>query len=185
MRKFHRTASVFTMIFAVFATFNVEAALENKKDDVSTLIVTGYSLHSRLLADLLQFHTKQPVIFITRPDAKEVLFVPAQKNDVDSKPLKVASGEFHNFVNFVHPKQVVLLGEQKFIPKFYKEVINPNIKSYALNDKDWMIIATKCEELFGIGGLANKYQAELRKLARGGANLGSKQVSEPQLVLPQ
>ena len=109
MRKFYKTASLFAVVFAVFASTSLEAALENKKNDVSTLIVTGYSLHSRLLADLLQFYTKQPVIFITQPDAKEVLFVPAQRKGVDAKPLRVSSGEFHNFVNFAHPKQVVFL----------------------------------------------------------------------------
>ena len=185
MRKFRKTASLLAMVFAVFTTTKVEAALENNKNDVSTLIVTGYSLHSRLLADLLQFYTKQPVVFITQPDAKEVLFVPAQKKEVKAKPLKVSSGEFHNFVNFAHPKQVVLLGEEKYIPSFYKEVINPNIQTYSLADKDWVIIATQCEELFGISGLAEKYKAELRKLARGGANLGSQQIREPQLVLPK
>jgi hypothetical protein len=175
---------VFTLLFVVRP--QAEAAIENKKGDVSTLIVTGYSLHSRLLADLLQFHTKQPVIFITSPDAKEVLFVAAQMKDVPpQKPLRVSASEFHNFVNFAHPKQVVLLGEEKFIPKHYREVLNPSITIYALSDKDWKIIATQCEELFGIDGLAAKYQAELDRLARGGANVGTQQAREPQIVLPK
>jgi len=186
MRNLLKVSTIF--VFALFFVVRpqAEAAIENKETDVSTLIVTGYSLHSRLLADLLQFHTKQPVVFITSPNAKEVLFVPAQRKDVPAqKPLKVSAAEFHNFVNFAHPKQVVLLGEEKFIPKHYRDVLNPNIKTYALTDKDWKIIATQCEELFGISGLAAKFQAELDRLARGGANIGTQESREPQIVLPK
>ncbi|WDE96722.1 hypothetical protein PQO03_01930 [Lentisphaera profundi] len=188
MRNLLKVSAVFVFMLVFVVRPQAQAAIENKDDDVTTLIVTGYSLHSRLLADLLQFHTKQPVVFITRPDAKEVLFVPAQKNTNPAPPqtpIKISASEFHNFVNFAHPKQVVLLGEERFIPKHYRDVINPNIKTYALTDKNWTIIATQCEELFGIKGLAKKYQAELDRLARGGANVGSPQASEPRIVMPK
>ncbi len=182
MRNFFRITFLASMVFALnpFAS----AAIENNEDDVTTVIVTGYSLHSRLLADLLQFYTKQPVVFITRPDAKEVMFVAAPRDGVENPPIKVAAGEFHNFINFAHPKQVVLLGEEKFIPKFYKDSVNPAIDTYVLNDKNWRIIAAQCEELFGISGLAKKYDEELNRLARGGAIVEQERAPEPKLVIP-
>jgi len=177
--------SLVVLLLGFVVSIPTHAALKNSKTDVDTVIVTGYSLHSRLLADMIQYHTGQPIIYITGASKKNLFFVPA-RNWKQGQPMTLTTSDYHNFINFVHPKQVVFIGSDKFVPEFFKKSVNKNIPMYSIKDNDWLMNAVLAEELFGISKLTEAYEKELEKLARGGVPVSLRKggKSEPKMVVP-
>ena len=173
------------LLFSFCVVAPSHAALKNSRTDVDTVIVTGYSLHSRLLADMIQYHTGQPIIYITGGKEKKLFFVPA-RNWKQGEAMPLPTSEYHNFINFAHPKQVVFIGNDKFVPEFFKKSVNKNIPTYSIKDNDWLMNAVLAEELFGVSKLTESFEAELKKLARGGVpiSLSKGESSEPKMVVP-
>ncbi|MEN9359119.1 MAG: hypothetical protein RL095_654 [Verrucomicrobiota bacterium] len=175
----------------VLAASTAAAAIKNDEKTISTVIVTGNTVEARLLAELIQRHTKQPILYIDHLKPRAVSFVPAQvEAEEDEEPvnnvLLVETKEYSNFINFAHPEQVVFLGNPDHTPKYFKEKLNPAIKSYAIDHRDWMIVASQAEELFGISGLLEEYKAEREKLEKAGVKFipSGIEVTEPKPVLP-
>ena len=175
----------------VLAASTAAAALKNDEKTVSTVIVTGNTVEARLLAELIQRHTKQPILFIDHLNPRAVSFVPAQEEVEEGEEpinnvLKVETKEYSNFINFVHPEQVVFVGNPDHTPKYFKEKLNPAIKSYAIDNRDWMIVASQAEELFGISGLLEEYKTEIDLYKKGGGTVSPSgvEVTEPKPVLP-
>jgi hypothetical protein len=175
----------------VLAASTAAAALKNDEKTVSTVIVTGNTVESRLLAELIQRHTKQPILFIDHLTPRVMSFAPAQEEVEEGEEplnnvLKIETKEYSNFINFAHPEQVVFLGNPDHTPKYFKEKLNPAIKSYAIDNRDWMIVASQAEELFGISGLLEEYKEAIQKLEKGGFKTSPSgiEITEPKPVLP-
>ena len=183
-KKFSKFSLV-VLLLGFVVSMPVQASLKNGRTDVETIIVTGYSLHSRLLADMIQYHTGHPIIYITGASKKNLFFVPA-RNWKQGEPMTLTASEYHNFINFAHPKQVVFIGNDKFVPAFFKTSVNKNIPTHSIKDNDWLMNAVLAEELFGVKELTEAFEKELKRLARGGVPVDLRKggSSEPKMVVP-
>ena len=133
MKKFLSRLSVVALLCVVIAT-TVSCNLFRKtsRAQVKTLMVTGNYMKPRLLAELAQYHTKQPIILVQQ-DADGARFF-CLKNESSEE---FAADRFGDFIQFLNPKTIVVLGDDTCVPQTYVEQAQKNFRVMVLNSADW------------------------------------------------
>lgn len=99
-----------------------------------TLMITGNYLDSRLLAELAQHRTKQPILLIS-PDGYQnyQLFYMPPGGRAPSEPKE----KFLELIEFINPKRIVILGDFEFVPQEFIDQIQTKYAVIIINSKDW------------------------------------------------
>jgi len=100
----------------------------------STLLVTGNFIYSRLLTELAQYYSKQPIITIS-PDVDgghQLFFMPATNN-----ASAIAADEFMDVVEYINPKRVVVLGGGDYVPREFVDLARAKYSVILLDSDDW------------------------------------------------
>ena len=105
------------------------------KRRVETLVVTGNYAKSRLLGELFQHQTKQPIVLISPEDGgrEQLFFLPSVP-----EAMAFEAAKFAEFVDFLHPNRVVFLGDSSFVPPTYIDQVRGRYPTVVLNSRDWM-----------------------------------------------
>ena len=156
---------------------------------VETLLVTGNFAKSRLLAELYQRQTKQPILLIS-PEGygKDQLFglLAAPQEAMAMEPAKYAE-----WVGYLHPSRIVFLGDTTVVPQSYIDQVRGRFPTVVLNSRNWLDNAKALGSLIKDSSLAKLYGSYFEKLdAAAGTLSGASDRSagaatgEP-LALPQ
>lgn len=151
------------------------SGIENDREEVLTLIITGNNYESRALAEHLHENNHQPFMLIPNNPSDKQIYV----NGPSKQVMTIDKDRFYSFINFVGPKQIIILGNQKYVPSSYIQQINPNITKYVFDDSDWILIAWQVEELTGYSGLAESYTKTYNELVRSGTIKGPQRTLSP------
>jgi hypothetical protein len=106
-----------------------------ERDRVETLLITGNYGRSRVLAELAQEKRKHPILLIS-PEAggrNDIYFMPTRP-----EALALPEDQFLEYVEFLKPKRVVVLGDETYVPtRFLDQLRGSNVQTIVLNSKDW------------------------------------------------
>lgn len=133
-----------------------------ERDRVETLIITGNFGRSRLLAELAQEKRKHPILMIS-PEA-------GQRDDIYFMPTRpeafiLPESEFIDYVEFLKPKRVVVLGDESFVPARYLDQLRASsVQTIVLNSKDWNKNAEALANLINYLALPRIYGGYVTKL---------------------
>ena len=117
---------------------------------VNTLMVSGNYMQPRLLCELAQYHTHQPVmVFSPADESNEASFYYLSP---DEKGEPVSPARFKEFVDYLKPRVIVFLGDNTIYPT---EIISDEIRSeyrvMILGSNDWSKNAMMLGDLLGQG----------------------------------
>ncbi|OGV53467.1 MAG: hypothetical protein A2X45_24340 [Lentisphaerae bacterium GWF2_50_93] len=144
---------VFSFIAVVNAGFwDWSKPYQGPSKDVSTLVITGNYTKARVLAELVQGETKQPIILLTSENGK-IFFMPA-----NGPCLEVQDAEFTNFIKFMHPKQIIILGDSRYVPESYTKRIDPTQTTIRVDNKDWYQVAVTVGKILDKTYLASNFK---------------------------
>lgn len=129
--------------------------------DVITLIITSNYKKSRLLAELIQRETKQPILLLPAGDQKGIYFMPAS---VKKPALEVKEENIGRFVAFINPQQILVLGDRGFVPQSYIDMIDKKMPVFVVNGRDWLINAKSVAKLLDLNNLASDYTRLYRQI---------------------
>lgn len=140
------------------------------KRRVETLVVTGNYAKSRLLAELFQYETKQPIVLISPEDygREQLFFMPTVPEAMVFEPSKYAE-----FVDYLRPQRVVFLGDTSFVPQTYIDQVRGRYPTVVLNSRDWLDNAKAVGTLIKDKGLAKRYGSYFEKLEAAAGGLGA------------
>ena len=150
----------------LLTAFNADALTFNPfkragRIKANTLIISGNFVHSRLLADLAQYYSKQPVLLIS-PDVDgsyQIFYLPSA-----TKATPVSQDEFMGIVEYVNPKRIVVLGGDDFVPHKFIDLARSKYSVMILDSDDWSRNAATLGDLLKTDKLAlqfNEYKANL------------------------
>ena len=177
------TKSIITTL--IVALFTGCSGITNDSENIDTLIITSNNYESIALAEHLQVRNKQLIITIPANKADNTLYIVCPGEEA---PLPISQDKFAAFINFTAPKNIIILGNDIYVPKSYTNQINSNLTKFILNDRDWKLIAWQLEELTGYCGLAEEYIETLDKLIYSKtieSQFAPSNPSEPQALIPQ
>jgi len=146
----------------------------NKGPDkaIQTLVITGNYLKPRLLAELIQVESKQPVLLLPSQPGGMIFFLPSNET-----AMEVDSANFAKFLKFANPKRIIVIGDERFVPESYTRQIDPNLTVWRVKNKDWKQVAEDAEDLLRLNNLARDFkrlsdQIDSGRLYRPGATDG-------------
>lgn len=135
---------------------------------VDTLLITGNFGRSRILAELAQEKRKHPILLIS-PEAgrrDDIYFMPTRP-----EAFVLPESEFLEYVEFLKPKRVVVLGDESYVPARYLDLLRgSNVQTIVLNSKDWNKNAEALANIINYLALPRVYGIYVTKLdlSRGG-----------------
>jgi len=131
------------------------------KNRVDSLIITGNYAKSRLLAEVAQHKTKQPVILIspTVDDSSEVYFMPS-----NPEAMVVDDDKYVEFVDFLRPRRLIFLGDESYMPPRYVDALRGRYPTVVVASRDWLKNAQALSDLLEWGKLPEVYSGYLAKL---------------------
>ena len=143
----------FSMIAVANAGFwDWSRPYQGPSKDVGTLVISGNYLKARVLAELIQYQTNQPILLITSEGGK-IFFMPST-----GPCLEVQDADFTNFVKFANPKQILILGDTSFVPESYARRIDSKQTIIRVANKDWIQIAVNVGKILDKTYLASDFK---------------------------
>ena len=144
-----------------YADWYNPASWFRKKDKThETLIVTGNYVKSRLLAELVQHHTGYPVLLLPTGLEKDTMYLLGPQG----KALEIKREDFLFYVDYLHPKTVVFLGNDQYAPAQYAAQIKERFAIAQFDANEWDKISVSVGELFNLPTLAEEYKTMLDKV---------------------
>ena len=139
------------------------------RNRVDTLVITGNYGRSRLLAALAQNKRKHPILLISPEEGgqEELFFMPSRP---EAEPIPQA--EFLNFVGFLKPRRIIILGDSSYVPTQYVDELRRNrFSTIVLNSEDWGKNAESLAGIIDYKRLPKHYAGYVSKLelAKSGA----------------
>ena len=127
---------------------------------IKTLIVTGNFVKSRMLAELIQFRTKQPILLLPTGNEESTMYFLGP----DLQAYEIDRDAFKDFVAFLQPKKVLFLGDKNYSPSEYIEELEKVATTWVVNSSDWEQIAFSVEDVMSIRKLTFDYLVLLKQL---------------------
>ena len=156
------SASWFCLTLTTSAAWWNPASWFKKKGPqrAETLVITGNYVKSRLLAELIQFKNKQPVLLLPTGNENETMFFLTPT----AETLEVEKENYLKFINFLDPKRILFLGNELYTPSIYIEQVKDILPVWSVTNNDWEKIALSVEELLKIKHLEYDYLVLLHQL---------------------
>jgi hypothetical protein len=132
---------------------------------VEVLLVTGNFVKSRVLAELIQKHLKQPILLLPSGEEGDALYFLLPNGETGA----VAAEDYVKFVDFLNPKQVLFLGNKDYAPDNYLDDLGESVAvPVIVRDDDWNKIAFSAGELLKIKKLYYNYLVIMNQIDEQG-----------------
>lgn len=130
-----------------------------------TLLVTGNYLESRLLVELAQHRTKQPILlFSPDVDGTQQLFY----LQPGGKATSMSSDKYLEIVEFINPQRIIFLGGDDFVPTAFVDMAKSRFSVMSMDSKDWQKNAAMLAEWLKYRQLPKHYQEYRGRLIESG-----------------
>ncbi|QSH42011.1 hypothetical protein P0136_05055 [Lentisphaerota bacterium ZTH] len=175
-----------TFLFAVITGMAITSFAERwdwatpyrgPKQDIINLIITSNYKKPLLMAQLIQYETRQPYILLPVRKDGGIYFCPVN----NKKPaLEIKKENLARFISFLNPKRIIILGDETYVPEKFLKSIDKNIPTVTVSGDDWDRAAVTLTNLLGITNLKYDFARLSKKLEKGSLYRPSKgKVSEP------
>lgn len=150
------------LIVVMMLVSNIATAglFSKKKNNYDTLIVTGNYVKSRMLAELIQYRAKHPILLLPTGDEADMLYGLGP----NGKAVPVHRDRYVDFVRNLQPKTIIFLGDASYIPAEYVAELQERFTVVEIKHADWMQIAGTAGELLDLKKLDKDYRKLLDDL---------------------
>lgn len=143
----------------------VNKFLRNSK--IHTVIITGNHYKSRLLAELAQYYTRQPIILISPADKGKKGY-DAFALMINNETAEIKLNDLVDFIDHLSPKNMIFLGNEKtMLPsKISKLFKNRYDKPITIDADDWQKNANALAEYMKCKKLPKEFKKQLLDLEK-------------------
>lgn len=127
------------------------------KKDITSLIITSNYVKSKMLAELIQFDTKQPYILLPAAGQDKIYFCPAHGR----KPQEIKEEKLARFIKFVNPRQIIVLGDKNYVSEKYLKMIDEYQTLMVISNRNWNQTAVTVGKLLNMSNLAGDFKRTL------------------------
>ncbi len=179
MRSF-KGMMIFLALVMTLCSFGASWFGQGPRRQVETLVITGNFKSPRLLAELIQSESRQPYLLLPVPGSEDsrIFFCPS-RNICN----EILANELNDFVRYLNPKRIVVLGDAKFVQPKYVALLDRAIPVVQIDCVDWNLVAEQLTDLLNLTRLAGDYK-ELRETMLNDAKI-YRPVSRPAPVQPK
>ncbi len=145
-------------VLALFCAATADAApwmSLGPKRQLQTLIITGNYKSPRLLAELIQNESRQPYILLPDPSRGDnrIYFCPPKSN-----ALEIREADFNNFIRTAAPKRIVILGDERYVPRRFEDLLDKAIPVVRITGANWFRVAEELKFMLNLNHLDKNYR---------------------------
>lgn len=129
-----------------------------KKHGADTLIVTGNYVRPRLLAELIQWKTKDPIMLVSGDGRNRVFYVSVDRE----RPLEIDTNSYVEFIELLNPRRLVVLGNQEVVPRRVSDILQDRFPTVMVTGTNWGVNAAAAANLFKYNHLTEHYARYFR-----------------------
>lgn len=124
-----------------------------KEHGADTLIVTGNYVRPRLLSELVQRKTKDPILLVSGNGNSRVFYLSVDRE----QPLEIKNDSYVEFIQLLNPRRLVVLGNSEVVPSRIVDVLKNRFPTVTVAGTNWGINAEAAANLFKYKNLPNHY----------------------------
>ena len=127
----------------------------------NTLVICTNYKSPRLLADTIRALGKQPFILFPAAETgdQRVFFIPGK-----ATPRELRPEEVKNFIKYLNPKRIIVLGNENVVPAKFTRDFYRNIPIFRADCNDWQKVADQLEFMLNISDLGGQYSRLYKEL---------------------
>lgn len=134
MNKLHNQLLLFVALgIILISTASCSIFRKTSRARVNTLLITGNYMQPRLLAELSQYRSKQPIILCQNDGGETRLFY----LDGNQKSEEISTAKFKEFVGFLNPKTVIFMGGEAYVPSDLVNQVRSDFRIMLLLSDSW------------------------------------------------
>jgi len=123
-------------------------------------MVTANYAKPRLLVELAQLKKKHPILLVSPEQGGDQLFYMAKYPEARLIP----NEKLIDFLAVISPKQIIILGDEKYVPKKYVEIMRNRYPLSLITGEDWIKNAKVLADVVNYKKLVEKYREYLGQL---------------------
>lgn len=161
MKKISLFLSLVLFVFSGCSAFRGEGRIR-----ASNLLITGNYFNSRLLCELAQYKSKQPILLFSLDSVGvyQLFYLPAS-----GKVTEVAIEDYTDMISFINPKRIIVVGDSTYVPQKYVDIArNCSYPMQEITSNSWENNAKVMGELLKQRGLVRDFLDAKGKLASAG-----------------
>ena len=129
-------------------------------DSPDMLVITANYAKPRLLAELLQLKKDHPILLISPEQNGDQIFYMPEYPDARLIP----NDKLIDFLAVLSPKQIVILGDENYVPTSYVKTIRNRYPLVLITGEDWIKNAKALADTADYPKLVDRYREYLGQL---------------------
>ncbi len=131
-----------------------------------TLVITANYKSPRLLAELIQSESRQPYLLIPAAEQEnsKIIFCPAKKNGA----LEVTEADLNDFVRYLAPKRIIILGNYDYVPQKYSDLLDKTIPVVRIEGTSWARVADELNYMLNLSNLPGDFRRLAQEMMEQG-----------------
>ena len=132
------------------------------KRQVHTMIITGNYKNPRLLAELIQDESRQPYILLPDPrdEVQRICFCPPSRKE----GMEIQEKNLNAFIRTCGPKRIIILGDERYVPRRYEEMLDRKIPIVRVTGENWQRIAEELTFMLNLSNLDRNFRRLQEKM---------------------
>ena len=135
-----------------FSTVSCNIFKKNSRTRVRVLMLSNNTFESRLLCELAQYRNHQPILLY---DASRSSFYSVSP---DKQAEAISLDQFLGYVEFLNPRQVIILGDEDYVPAEYVKQVADKFSVITIQGDDWYKNAQQLAEILDLNRLARDFK---------------------------
>ncbi len=164
MKLFGKILVLFSVMMASVSVMAGAWEYHGPKRDIVTLIVCANYEQPRLLAELIQFESRQPYLLIPANDVGDIYFCPPKKL---GKEKVIPRKSFSRTLSFINPDQIIVLGNNNYVPDYYVKALRKIAPVSVIDAETWQGAADVLAPMLNLSKLPANYRKLSSQLSEG------------------
>ena len=123
--------------------------------DIITLVITANYAKPVMMAQLIQNENRQPFILLPKKGGDKIFFWPAGRKNL---AIEIREKNLARFIKFINPKQVIVLGDKRYVAQKYLDMIDKNITTVTIQNASWERGAKTIQKLLKLNNLHRDFK---------------------------
>ena len=166
-----------TLVCAVVVEAAPWRSLGSKRE-IHTMIITGNYKMPRLIAELIQDESRQPYILLPDPrdEKQKICFCPPKRNEA----MEIQEKYFNDFIRTAGPKRIIILGDDRYVPRRYEDMLDKKIPVFRVTGDSWQRIAEELTFMLNLCRLERNFRNLYEEMYGGSYRPVSRPAPQPQ-----
>lgn len=144
-------------VSSLFAGFwDWSTPYQGPENDIITLVITVNLKTPRTIAEVIQYENNQPFILLPYRGARGIFFCPGGKN---AEALEIAPAQFAQFVSFINPRRIIIIGDDNYVPVEYRQLLEYNGYAPVTFSGNWDKVVKDIASFLRLSDLERDYRS--------------------------